>query len=248
MTAQAGEYTDFAIQVPGRRRAATCERTGSRCLVRDLPAGRAVPLRVMSEDFTLYRGQGGRPHVVGFRCAHRGTQLSTGWVEDDAIRCFYHGWKYDHTGQCIEQPGEDEAFARKIRIDRYPTRQYLGLIFACLGEGLAPDLPHYKAEAARRRASRPKEPYYPLAQRIMRGETGWEEANGRADIVGIQDYVSQVGQGIVADREHERLGKSDAGIITLRKLWSAELRALAEGGPMRRWERREHVHPVAGAV
>src|SRR6476661_5158428 len=53
----------------------------------DLAPGRAVPVRMMSEDFTLYRGEGGEPHMVAFRCAHRGTQLSVGWVEGDCIRC-----------------------------------------------------------------------------------------------------------------------------------------------------------------
>ena len=88
----------------------------------DLPAGKAKPIRIMSEDFTLYRGGGGSPHVVGFRCAHRGTQLSAGWVEGDCIRCMYHGWLYDSTGQCLEQPAEDKSFAKKIRIRSYPTR------------------------------------------------------------------------------------------------------------------------------
>ena len=69
---------------------------------KDLPAGEAVPLRILSEDFTVYRGESGKAHVVAFRCAHRGTQLSAGWVEDDCIRCFYHGWKYDPSGQCVE--------------------------------------------------------------------------------------------------------------------------------------------------
>src|SRR5579883_260738 len=53
-------------------------------LAADLPAGHAKPIRVMSEDFTLYRGEGGQPQVVAPRCAHRGTQLSTGWVEAPA--------------------------------------------------------------------------------------------------------------------------------------------------------------------
>ncbi|HEY3116170.1 MAG TPA: Rieske 2Fe-2S domain-containing protein, partial [Chloroflexota bacterium] len=74
----------------------------------DLPIGRAKPIRVMSEDFTLYRGESGQPHVLAFRCAHRGTQLSTGWVEGDSLRCFYHGWRYDPDGQCVEQPAEPE--------------------------------------------------------------------------------------------------------------------------------------------
>ncbi len=99
----------------------------------DLPPGHAKPVRIMSEDFTLYRGEGGAPHLVAFRCAHRGTQLSTGWVEGDCIRCFYHGWKYDQTGQCVEMPAEDPSFPPKVKIASYPTREYLGLLWAYLG-------------------------------------------------------------------------------------------------------------------
>ena len=58
----------------------------------ELRAGQAKPIEIMSERFTLYRGESGTPHVVDFRCPHRGTQLSAGWVEGDSIRCMYHGW------------------------------------------------------------------------------------------------------------------------------------------------------------
>ena len=109
----------------------------------ELKPGYAVPIRIMSEDFTLYRGESGSAYVVDFRCAHRGTQLSLGWVEQDCIRCFYHGWKYDGSGQCVEQPAEDESFAQKIRIRSYPTYEYLGLIFAYLGDEAAPPFPRY---------------------------------------------------------------------------------------------------------
>src|SRR5947209_4375376 len=95
----------------------------------DLRAGQAKPLRIMSEDFTLYRGEDGVPHAVAFRCAHRGTQLSTGWVEGDDLRCFYHGWKYNGDGRCVEQPAEPEPFCDRIRIRAYPCEEYLGLIF-----------------------------------------------------------------------------------------------------------------------
>jgi 5,5'-dehydrodivanillate O-demethylase oxygenase subunit len=59
---------------------------------------KALPTRIMSEDLTVYKGESGQYYVVDFRCAHRGTQLSTGWVEGECIRCFYHGWKYDGSG------------------------------------------------------------------------------------------------------------------------------------------------------
>jgi 5,5'-dehydrodivanillate O-demethylase len=106
-----------------------------------LPAGVAVPIRVMGEDFTLYRGESGRPQIVGFRCPHRGTQLSSGWVEGDQLRCFFHGWKFDRDGSCVEQPAEPKPFCRKVRIESYPTQEQLGLVFAYFGELPAPALP-----------------------------------------------------------------------------------------------------------
>ena len=95
----------------------------------DLKPGWAKPIKILGEEFTLYRGEGGKPHVVDFRCAHRQTQLSVGWVEDDCIRCRYHGWKFDGTGQCVQQPMEAADFAPRVRIPSYPLEEYLGLIF-----------------------------------------------------------------------------------------------------------------------
>lgn len=110
---------------------------------KDLAPGRAKPLEVLGEKFTIYRGEDGAPHVVARRCPHRGTPLSLGWVEGDAIRCRYHGWKFDGTGQCIEQPNEDRPFSEKISLPCYPTREYARLIFAYLGEGAPPEFRRY---------------------------------------------------------------------------------------------------------
>ena len=79
----------------------------------DLKPGWAKPIKIMGEQFTLYRGDEGTPHVVDFRCPHRQTQLSVGWVEGDCIRCRFHGWKFDSSGQCIEQPAEKRVLRRK---------------------------------------------------------------------------------------------------------------------------------------
>ena len=108
-----------------------------------LEPGRPQRIHIMDEWFTLYRGEGGSPYLVEDRCPHRGTQLSLGWVEGECIRCFYHGWMYDGSGACVEQPAEKEAFAAKIRLRAYPVEEYLGLVFAYLGEGDAPPLPRY---------------------------------------------------------------------------------------------------------
>ena len=114
----------------------------------DLPKGHAKPIRIMSEDFALYRGESGQAQVIDYRCPHRGAQMHLGWVEGDDIRCVYHGWKFECGGQCIEQPAEEPGFARKVRIGSYPTREHLGLVFAYFGEGEPPPFPPYPAPTA----------------------------------------------------------------------------------------------------
>lgn len=101
-------------------------------------AGKARALRVLSEDLTLYRGENGAPYLVGARCAHRCTVLQTGWVEDDQIRCMYHGWRYDGTGQCTEMPAERNARPDLVKIVGYPVYEYAGLLFAYMGAQPAP--------------------------------------------------------------------------------------------------------------
>ena len=109
----------------------------------DVAMGKARKVRVLGEDLTLYRGESGRPYLVAGRCAHRCTVLHTGWVEEDQIRCMYHGWRYDGTGLCTEIPAETKPRPQPVRITAYPVQEYCGLLFAYLGEAPAPefDLP-----------------------------------------------------------------------------------------------------------
>ena len=70
----------------------------------ELKPGWAKPIQILGEKFTLYRGESGAPHLTAFRCAHRGLQLSVGWIEGDSIRCRFHGWKYDGTDNASKCP------------------------------------------------------------------------------------------------------------------------------------------------
>jgi 5,5'-dehydrodivanillate O-demethylase len=109
----------------------------------DLAVGRPVPLHIMNGAFTLYRGQSGQAYLIDFRCSHRGLQLSTGWVEGEHIRCYYHGWKFSGAGACVQQPVENDAYLERGKIKAYPVREYLGLIFAWFGEGEPPPFASY---------------------------------------------------------------------------------------------------------
>lgn len=110
----------------------------------------AMAIRIMSEDLTLYRGESGKPYLVGSHCLHRLTLLHTGWVEGDEIRCMYHGWKYNGSGRCVHRPAEAAPLSDKTRIAGYPTHEYAGLIFAYMGPGEAPEFNLPRSDALER--------------------------------------------------------------------------------------------------
>jgi 5,5'-dehydrodivanillate O-demethylase len=346
-----------------------------------LAPGRAKPIRIMGENYTIYRGQSGEAQVIDYRCPHRGAQMHLGWVEGGEIRCVYHGWKFNKAGQCTEQPAEQEGFHRKVKIGTFPTREHMGLIFAYFGEGeppafppfpepkgegivdvrrsvnvpcnylqcfensmdevhvafthapggshakLAVDLPiitavetdwgmmrygkrktgsvrhtlHYapnmvrvlvpplagmdgvggwpeiiliftpvddenciwfgtskvyvtgkeleaynakRQEFAAKLAQAP--PILQVVQDIWSGKLVYHEVRHPA-LARVQDIAVQAGQGPIADRRNEYLGRSDAGIIVWRKILARELLAFAEGRPTKKWRTPpEDVVPVMG--
>ena len=106
-------------------------------------------VRLMGEDLVLYRDLGGKFGLVDRHCPHRRADLSYGFVEACGIRCNYHGWNFDQTGRCIEQPFEDTAnpeahFRDKVRIVAYPVETKGGLVWAYLGPQPAPLLPNFE--------------------------------------------------------------------------------------------------------
>lgn len=113
----------------------------SRELADDVP----LPVDIMGEELVMFRDAAGAPQLIGRACPHRAVDLSYGRVENGGLRCIYHGWLLSGTGRCLEQPGEPDgsAFKTKIRHAAYPCRDLGGLIFAYLGEGLAPRLPNF---------------------------------------------------------------------------------------------------------
>jgi 5,5'-dehydrodivanillate O-demethylase len=140
MMGQTDERKDFAHAGPGTLAGRYLRRFWHPIQVSDaLQIGRPLRVHVLGEFFTLWRGEGGTVNLVQDRCPHRQTLLSLGWVAGNNIRCFYHGWEFNGGGQCVAQPAEKAGFAAKVRIRSYPVRDYLGLIFAYLGEGEPPE-------------------------------------------------------------------------------------------------------------
>ena len=162
-----------------------------------LKPGRAVPLRIMNEDFTLYRGQSGKPYLVDSRCAHRGAALSIGRVEGEHIACLYHGWTYDGGGQCVAQPSETRSFASTVRVRAFTCREYLGFVFAYLGAGEPPPFPLILAAEGdgllEARESRRPYPYFSQLENSV-DEVHFNFTHRRSTFtdVGLNDSIPEV--------------------------------------------------------
>jgi len=322
-----------------------------------LAKGTIVPIRILGENLALYRGESGKARVIANECAHRLSVLSTGWVEGETVRCRYHGWRYDESGQCVEQPAEPKPFCDSVRrLASYPIHETHGFIFAYLGEGEAPafrplpgleegaheewtvspsvemipcnyyqsaenimddvhvnfshrdhlvntaalpyvptktwaqEAPYGITQFQERgghtdrihfimpnqcflahplRSARDDKPFWFKAlfwyvpiddeshlhflimvyhtkrrerpagtpvheeiEAILAGRKTWADVAKHPNIIRIQDGVAVCGQGRIEDRSRERLGRSDAAVILLRRVWKRELGLLAAGKPL----------------
>jgi phenylpropionate dioxygenase-like ring-hydroxylating dioxygenase large terminal subunit len=99
--------------------------------LKDLP----VPVTVMHEPLVLFRDKGGRVGLLQKHCAHRGTSLELGKIEERGLRCCYHGWLYDVDGAILEMPNEPEKNRLKDILCQgaYPVQEFGGLVFAYMG-------------------------------------------------------------------------------------------------------------------
>ena len=105
-------------------------------------------IRLLSEDFVLYKDRSGVFGLLDLHCPHRRADLSYGFVEECGLRCSYHGWAFDEKGDCISAPFEDTTgngrFHEQMSTNAYPVEVKAGLIFAYLGPLPAPLCPNWE--------------------------------------------------------------------------------------------------------
>lgn len=111
------------------------------------PDGAPVRVRLLCEDLVAFRDTEGKVGLVDAYCAHRRAPLFYGRNEECGIRCVYHGWKFDVSGNCVDLPSEpaDSPMRAKVKIKSYPTYEKAGVIWVYMGPAEhAPPLPDFE--------------------------------------------------------------------------------------------------------
>eukprot|EP00105_Crassostrea_gigas_P039695 XP_019923843.1 PREDICTED: uncharacterized protein LOC109619053 [Crassostrea gigas] len=104
--------------------------------------------RLLGENWAVFKTDDGGYGIVDERCPHRGASMVYGIVEGDALRCGYHGWKFNTEGVCVEilaEPDSSAKFRSECGIRHGKAVALGGMIWAYVGDGPAPELPRYEA-------------------------------------------------------------------------------------------------------
>jgi phenylpropionate dioxygenase-like ring-hydroxylating dioxygenase large terminal subunit len=106
--------------------------------------GDPMRLLLLGEKLIAFRDTNGRVGVFDQRCPHRCASLFLGRNEENGIRCIYHGWKFDVTGQCVDMPSvpAEWDYKAKVKAKAYRAAERNGLVWVYMGDRQeAPPLP-----------------------------------------------------------------------------------------------------------
>ncbi|AUB37292.1 Phenylpropionate dioxygenase or related ring-hydroxylating dioxygenase, large terminal subunit [Nostoc flagelliforme CCNUN1] len=99
---------------------------------RNLRVGEVKPVTILGRELVIYRGKDRRVVTFDAYCPHMGAHLAEGKVEGNALRCFFHHWKFDAEGMCIDIPCLDTP--PSLKLQTWPTAEKYGMIWVWTGE------------------------------------------------------------------------------------------------------------------
>lgn len=107
----------------------------------EIPVDRPFAARLLDQDLVIFRTAEGL-RVAADLCAHRGAPLSLGRVRDGQLACAYHGYCYDHAGQCTTIPAHPQGpIPGKLHLTVFPAIERYGLLWTCLRPAAGQDTP-----------------------------------------------------------------------------------------------------------
>ncbi len=117
------------------------------CLSDEVSKGEVKGFEYLNGKVIVFRPERGELTAMSPYCRHLGVDLSLATVMGETIRCPYHHWEYDQTGQCVKTASGDTP-PKKAKLFNFPTAESNGLIWVYNGSEPAYDVPTFPVAAA----------------------------------------------------------------------------------------------------
>lgn len=88
---------------------------------------------ILNEKIVMYRTSANQVVALEDRCIHRQVPLSRGKLIGDEVQCWYHGLRYNCSGECVHIPSQD-IIPKGARVRAFPAIEKYGVIWIWLGD------------------------------------------------------------------------------------------------------------------
>jgi phenylpropionate dioxygenase-like ring-hydroxylating dioxygenase large terminal subunit len=106
---------------------------------KQLKVRQVKPINLLGRDLAIYRGEDGKTYAIDAYCPHMGAHFAEGKVEGNGIRCFFHNWKFDTYGSCVDVPSLGKPLA--VKVQTWPTAEKYGMVWVWTGDAPKHPLP-----------------------------------------------------------------------------------------------------------
>ncbi|MDB5227132.1 MAG: Rieske (2Fe-2S) protein [Bacteroidota bacterium] len=106
------------------------------CVLDELNHQNPLKKKICGEEIVIFKTKSGEVGALENRCCHRNVNLSLGYVQDENIKCGYHGWEYNCDGKCVLIPSlpDDERIPSSARIKKYTVEVKYKSVWVWIGD------------------------------------------------------------------------------------------------------------------
>ena len=102
--------------------------------------GSPLAVRLLADDYVLWRSAEDTVVAAPDRCPHREAPLTLGTVSDGVLTCAYHGWSFGDHGHCVKVPssGAGVPIPKTAHLRSVSVEERYGLVWLCPGRPRLP--------------------------------------------------------------------------------------------------------------
>ena len=99
------------------------------CKSSELKPGKARSQLICGHKVAIFRTESGKLGAMDAFCPHMGMDMGSGKVVGETLQCFFHHWRFNTQGKCVDIPCSKSAPNERAHTQSYPVEEKYGWIW-----------------------------------------------------------------------------------------------------------------------